>query len=94
MTERRFVLVDFRYTSDAVGHIRLYEAGNTCDMLRALAHAAAKRKLVAVERVVDWQPPNILRSAEVVSESKLAEPQAELKALQRHTFEIVEPESR
>jgi hypothetical protein len=45
VTERRFVLVDFRYTSDVVGHIRLYEAGNTYDMPRALAHAATKREL-------------------------------------------------
>ena len=34
MTERRFVLVDFRYTSDVVGRIRLYEAGNNYDMPR------------------------------------------------------------
>ena len=45
MTERRFVLFDFRYASDVVGHIRLYEAGNTYDMPRALAHAAVKREL-------------------------------------------------
>jgi hypothetical protein len=32
MTERRFVLVDFRYASDVLGHIRLYEASNTYDM--------------------------------------------------------------
>jgi hypothetical protein len=31
MTERRFVLVDFRYTSGAVGHIRFYEAGGTVE---------------------------------------------------------------
>lgn len=47
MTERRFVLIDFRYTSDALGHIRLYEAGVTYDMRRALARAATKRELVA-----------------------------------------------
>jgi hypothetical protein len=34
MTERRFVLVDFRYTNDVVGHIRLYEAGCTYAMRR------------------------------------------------------------
>jgi hypothetical protein len=49
MTQRRFVLVDFRYTSGVVGHIRLYEAGSTYDMPRALAHAAAKR--VAARRL-------------------------------------------
>ena len=36
MTERRFVLVDFTYASDVAEHIRLYEAGNTYDMPRAL----------------------------------------------------------
>jgi len=35
MTLRRFVLVDFRYTTDVVGHIRFYEAGNTYDVPRA-----------------------------------------------------------
>ena len=50
MTERRFVLVDFRYTTDAVGHVRLYEAGNTYDLPRALSHAVAKRNLVALEQ--------------------------------------------
>jgi hypothetical protein len=56
MTVSRFVLVDFRYTNNAVGHVRLYEAGNTYDMSRALAHAAAKRDLVAIQRPVDWNP--------------------------------------
>jgi hypothetical protein len=89
-----FVLVDFRYASDAVGHIRLYEAGNTYDMPRALAHAAAKRELVAVSRPVDWEPPSILRGPEVLSEAELASAEAELKALQRHAFGIVKTESR
>jgi hypothetical protein len=73
MTERRFVLVDFRYMSDVVGHIRLYEAGNTYDMPRALAHAAAKRELVAVQQPADWTPSSILRSPEVLTESELVE---------------------
>ena len=94
MTERMFVLVDFRYTSDVVGNIRLYEAGNTYDMPRALAHAAAMRELVALEQPVDWTPPSILRLPEVVTESELSEAEAELKALQRHAFEIVHPEPR
>jgi len=92
MTERQFVLVDFRYTTDAVGHVRLYEAGNTYDVPRALAHAAAKRELVAVERPVDWEPPSILRPPEVLTEAQLVTSEAELKALQRHAFEIVHPE--
>jgi len=92
MTERRFVLVDFRYTSDSLGHVRFYEAGNTYDMPRALAHAAAKRELVAVEQPVGWTPPSILRPLEVLTESELVEAEAELKALQRHAFEIVDPQ--
>jgi hypothetical protein len=77
MTERRFVLVDFRY-------IRPYEAGNTYDMPRALAHAAAKR---------DWRPPSILRLPEALTEAELAEAEAELKAMQRYALEIVDPEA-
>ena len=92
MPEHRFVLVDFRYTSDVVGHIRLYETGNTYDMPRALAHAATKRELIAVGRPVDWRPPSILRLPEVLTEAELAEAEAELKALQRYALEIVDPE--
>ena len=91
MTERRFVLVDFRYTSDPLGHVRFYEAGSTYDMPRALAHAAAKRELVAVERPVAWTPPSILRPPEVLTESELVEAEAKLKALQRHALETVDP---
>jgi hypothetical protein len=91
MTERRFVLVDFRYTSDPLGHVRFYEAGNTYDMPRALAHAAVKRALIAVERPVGWTPPSILRPPEVLTESELVEAEAELKALQRHALETVDP---
>jgi hypothetical protein len=66
MSERRFVLIDFRYTSDVMDHVRFYEAGNTYDMPSALAHAAARRELVAIERPVDWEPPSILRPPEVL----------------------------
>jgi hypothetical protein len=75
-----------------LGHIRLYEAGNTYDMPRALAHAAAKRELVAVEQPADWTPPSILRPPEVLTESELVEAEAELKALQRHVLAIVDRE--
>jgi len=62
------------------------------DMPRALAHAAAKRELVAVQRPIDWEPPSIFRPPEVVTESELSKAEAELKALQLHAFEIVNPE--
>jgi len=91
MTERRFVLVDFRYTSDPLGHVRFYEAGNSYDMPRALAHAAAKRELVAVEQPAGWTLPSILRLPEVLTESELAKAEAELKALRRHALEVVDP---
>jgi hypothetical protein len=60
MTQCRFVLVDFRYTSDVVGHVRLYEAGDILRMPLTSSHAAAKRELVVVEQPVDWVPPSIL----------------------------------
>jgi hypothetical protein len=92
MTERRFVLVDFRYTSEPLGHVRFYEAGNSYDMSRALAHAAAKRELVAVAQPVGWTPPSILRSPEVLTGAELVEAEVELKALQRHALENVDPQ--
>jgi hypothetical protein len=92
MTERRFALFDFRYTSRVLGHVRLYEAGCTYAMPRALAHAAAKRELVAKQRPADWIPPSILRPPEVLTELEVVEAEGELKALQRHAFEIVDPE--
>jgi hypothetical protein len=58
-------------------------------MPRALAHAAAKRELVTLQRPVDSEPPSILRPPEEVTEPELAEAEAELKALQRHPFEIL-----
>jgi hypothetical protein len=79
MTVSRFVLVDLRYTNNAVGHVRLYEADSTYDMSRALAHAAAKRDLVAVERPLDWEPPSILRPPEVLTEAELAAAEASLR---------------
>jgi len=61
-------------------------------MPRAFAHAAAKRELVAVEQPAGWTPPSILRPPEVLTESELVLAEAELKALQRHAFEIVDPQ--
>jgi hypothetical protein len=52
------------------------------DMPRAMAHAAAKRDLVAIQRPVDWEPPR----PEVVTESELANAEAELSALQRQIW--------
>jgi hypothetical protein len=62
-------------------------------MPRALAHAAAKRELVAVQQSVDWTPPSILRPPEVLTELEVVEAEGELKALQRHALAVVSPEA-
>jgi hypothetical protein len=64
------VLVDSRYTNAVIGHVRFYEAGLTYDMRRALAHASAKRELVANRQPVDWTPPSIVRPPEVLTDRK------------------------
>jgi hypothetical protein len=91
--DSHFVLVDFRYTNDVFGHIRLYEAGCTYAMRRGLTHAAAKRELVAAERPIDWMPPSIFRPPEVLTELETVEAENELKALQRHALAIVDPKT-
>jgi hypothetical protein len=63
MSERRFVLVDFTHMNRA-GCVRLYEAGHTYPLSRAIAHAATKRELVgrelvAKQRPPGWVPPNL-----------------------------------
>ena len=69
------------------------EAGLTYDMRQALAHAAAKRKFVAKCRPADWAPPSILKVPELLTEKEVVLAGRELKALQRHAFEIVASES-
>ena len=90
MSERRFVLVDFTHMSTS---LRIYEAGNTYTMPRAVAHAAAKRELVARERPADWLPPSILKTPEVLTEADVIEAEAELRALQRHALEVIDSEA-
>jgi hypothetical protein len=92
MSERRFVLVDFTHMS-RVGYLRLYEAGHTYALSRAIAHAATKRELVAKQRPVGWTPPSMFRQPEVLTEAEVIEAEAELKALQRHALEVVDPEA-
>jgi hypothetical protein len=76
-----------------VERLRLYEAGRTYAMPPAVAHAAARRALVAKQRPPDWAPPSILRSPEALTESEVVEAEAELHALQRHALELVDPET-
>jgi hypothetical protein len=91
MSERRFVLADFTHM-DRAGVLRLYEAGHTYSLSRALAHAAAKRELVAKQRPAGWMPPNMFQFPKVLTEAEVIEAEEELKALQRHAFAIVDPE--
>ena len=70
-----------------------YEAGHTYLLPRALAHAATKRELVAKQRPPHWTPPSIFRPPEALSEAEVIEAEAELKALQRHALELVDPEA-
>ena len=91
MSERRFALVDFTYRGKK-GRVRLHEAGYTYALPRAVAHAATKRALVAKQRPQHWTPPSIFRSPEALSEAEVTEAEAELKALQRHALELVDPE--
>ena len=92
MSERRFVLVDFTHM-DRVGCLRLYEAGHTYALSRAIAHAATKRELVAKQRSPGWVPPNTFQLPKVLTEAEVIEAEAELKALQRHALEVVDPEA-
>ncbi|HEY1472940.1 MAG TPA: hypothetical protein VGF53_02525 [Pseudolabrys sp.] len=93
MAERRFVLVDFTYKTKT-GHIRLVEAGRTHSFSRVVAHAATKRELVAKERPPHWRQPGMFRPPpEALTDLEVAEAEAELKALQRHALEIVDPET-
>jgi hypothetical protein len=92
MSERRFALVDFTHRSKT-GRLRLCDAGRIYNLPRAIAHAAAKRELVAKERPPHWTPPSIFRPPEALTDLEVIEAEAELKALQRHALEVVDPET-
>jgi hypothetical protein len=93
MSERRFVLVDVTHMS-RVGYLRLYEAGHTYALSRAVAHAATKRGLIAKHRPPHWTPPSMFRQPEVLTEAEVVEAEAELKALRRHALAVVDPTER
>jgi hypothetical protein len=90
MSERRFVLLDFTHMSRA-GFLRLYEAGRLYTLPRAIAHAASKRELVAREQPAHWVRPSMFRAPELLTEAEVVEAEAELRALQRHALELVDP---
>ena len=85
-SEHRFVLADFNRL-DPNGRLHAYEAGKHYPMPAAVAHAAAKRDLVARAKPPRWKPPSILTPPEVLSEIEVAEAEAELQALERHAVE-------
>jgi hypothetical protein len=92
MSERRFALVDFTYRGKT-GRLRLYEAGHIYALPQAVAHAATKRELVAKQRPPHWTPPSIFRPPEVITAVEVIEAEAELKALQRHALEVIDPQT-
>ena len=92
MSERRFVLVDFIYKAKT-GRLRLYEAGRAYTLPRAIAHAATKRELVAKQQPLRWMPPGMFKPPEVLTDLEVIEAEAELKALQRHALEVIDPET-
>ena len=92
MSERRFALVDFTHMNRE-GGLRLYEVGRTYSLSRAVAHAATKRELVVKQRLPRWTPPGMFRPPEVLTEAEVVEAEAELRALQRHALEVVDPEA-
>jgi hypothetical protein len=58
-------------------------------MRPAVAHAAAKRDLVARHKPTNWTAPSILTPPEVLTETEVAAAAAELDALERHGVEPV-----
>jgi hypothetical protein len=88
--EHRFVLADFVHVDDA-GHRHVYEAGRSYPMRPAVAHAAAKRDLVAHHKPPNWTAPSILTPPQLLSGDEVAAAAAELEALDRHGVEAVRP---
>jgi hypothetical protein len=67
--------------------------GHNYALPRAIAHAATKRELVAKQRPPRWTPPSMFRLPEALTEAEVTEAEAELRALQRHALEVVDPEA-
>jgi hypothetical protein len=85
MAERQFVLADFTHMGRE-GFLRLYETGRFYVLPRAIAHAASKRDLVAIDRPPHWTRPSMFRPPEALTEAEVVEAEAELKALSRHAL--------
>ena len=86
--EHRFVLADF--TCPVGRGLRLYEAGRSYPLSPAVAHAAAKRDLIARHKPSHWTPPGLFKTPEVLTAMEIAEAEAELHALEHHAAEPLE----
>ena len=92
MSERKFVLVDCTHMSRA-DCLRLYEAGHSYTLPRAVAHATTRRGLVAMHRPAGWAAPSMFRRPEVLTEAEVSEAEAELRALSSHALEVIDPKA-
>ena len=89
LAEHRFVLLDFTVPTPR-GTPRLYGAGRSYPMPSAIAHAAAKRDLVAHHKPARWTPPSCLAFPVFLTAVEIEKAEAELLALDRHAVEVLE----
>ena len=76
---------------DHAGSRHVYEVGRSYPIRAAVAHAAAKRDLVAHHKPASWAAPSILTPPEILSEAEVMAAAAELEALKRHAIEPLRP---
>ena len=67
---------------------------NSSSIRKYIAHAAAKRELIAKHRPAGSMPPNMFQFPKVLTEAEVIEAEEELMALQRHAFGIVDPKEQ
>ena len=90
ISEHRFVLTNFTWLGPN-GRLHTYEAGKHYLMRAAVAHAAAKRGLVAKGKPPRWASLSVLTPPEVLTETQVAEAEEELQALERYAVDAVAP---
>ena len=93
MSDRRFALVDFTYRGKK-GRVRLHEAGTPMPYHEPWPTPRQSARLSRSNGHSIGSPPSIFRSPEALSEAEVIEAEAELKALQRHALELVDPEAK
>ena len=84
-----FAIADFACLTDE--GVRWYKAGRSYLMPLAVAHAAAKRDLVAHQRPLYWAPPSILVQAKVLTGAEIATADIDLRAFDHHAIEGATP---